>query len=160
MEAKSFEKYASRLNQESPQEFETTLAYVKLPDLDTYHKRLNIPASKRFEPQPGIKYILEWLRNKGVETIVRLDIQDDWETPYEEEFISRWARIFHVEVLNWRRKDMSVTNLAEGPGLPSLCKLHLYGSGLNISLAQWSRPESFAGLHKVRNILRGRNRPC
>lgn len=156
---KDFSDYADQLGRLSAsQGFEETLAYVKLPDLDSFHRSQNSRRFKPSEPNKGIDRVLEWLDTRmGVRKIVRLEVLDDWETPYEEEYIAKWTRQFRVEVLKWRRKDMSVTHLTDATMLErdvrelplQIRELHLYGSSLNIALAQWSRPETFAGMPRV-----------
>jgi hypothetical protein len=154
MEGHSFRDYAASLKKQgknTPQKFEATLAYAKFPDLDNLNGLRGSVTD-----HDDVNTVLDWLKNdKEVKKIVELNVQDEWENPYEEEHIAHWVREFQVERLSWRRKDLSVAALA-GAFPPSetlpIRVLHLHSSGFPVALDQWFSPITFARFSKVSTI--------
>lgn len=131
-------------------DFEHTLIYVDIPVPDLPAKRSGSTSTSslsRFE----IQDILNWLKNtKKVTGIYELSIRDSCYLPYNEEVISKCLAGFDIEVLDWRRLDLSLYVLelpaqkipeAHIRTCPNLKELNLYAGGWP-SLGYWTSDEA------------------
>jgi hypothetical protein len=119
-------------------EFEPTLKYVELPAFD------GIEASRREEA----KVILDWLRkSRNVEKIFHLSVTDSLHEPHSEETIEEAVKHFDIEILDWRRIDLSIRTIRDAA--PNVRRLHLYSSGNWAALDHWIGPDGVCTLPKV-----------
>jgi hypothetical protein len=128
-------------------EFYSTLRYVAFPDLDAMRRSSSSSGIAALAGRE-VEIILEWLHStKKVNKIIELRIYDSWEKPHSEDSIERSLICFDVEILDWRRADLSVRTIRAAA--PNVRVLYLYGSGGWAVLSDWtsSRLES---LHEVR----------
>ncbi|KAF5129904.1 hypothetical protein E5D57_006237 [Metarhizium anisopliae] len=104
-----------------------------------------------------VEEILDWLRNKnGVTGIHELRVSDSLYIPHSEEVIEKCLTGFDIEVLDWKRVDLSIEPLFSGSRLvcPNLKKLTLYASGW-IALQYWTSQEVQKSLRKFPKDLIG-----
>jgi hypothetical protein len=127
-------------------EFHSTLRYVAFPDLDAMRRS----SSSGIAALAGreVEIILEWLyRTKMVKKIIELRIYDSWKNPHSEDSIERSLQIFDVEILDWRRADLSIRTIRRAS--PHVQVLYLYSSGGWAVLSDWTSSR-LEFLHKVR----------
>ncbi|KAI1329507.1 hypothetical protein F5Y16DRAFT_100516 [Xylariaceae sp. FL0255] len=120
--------------------FETTLILVDIPIPDLPQVQADgAPSMIRAE----VFYILDWLQQrKKVKGIYELCVRDSCYLPHNERIIRECVRNFDIEVLDWRRLDLSLTALHEAsdPGkliCRNLKSLSLYAGGWP-ALAYWT----------------------
>lgn len=119
-------------------DFEPTLKYVELPSFD------GIEASRREEA----KVVLDWLRkSRNVEKIFHLSVTDSLHEPHSEETIEDSVKHFDVEILDWRRIDISIHTILEAA--PNVKRLRLYSSGNWAALDHWIGLDGVCTLQKV-----------
>ena len=127
-------------------EFESTLRLVDIPALsdttetkELTHNELGIPDYARD--------IFRWLRKKGVRDIVEVRVADSYSKPHSEELIIDALKEFDVEILDWRRTDLSVDAILEAAA--NVKTLYLYSSGNWSALGHWISPDGVQKLPKV-----------
>lgn len=131
------EKYEAKLEVY----FETTLRLVDIPvpDLSTTVKR-----SGRMMNRTEVADILTWLKeSKGVAGIHELRVRDSVFLPHTEDTIRRCIAGFDIEVLDWKRINMSLQPLIGDDGAvlcPNLRRLTAYTNGW-ASLQYWTCEE-------------------
>jgi hypothetical protein len=58
------------------------------------------------------KVILDWLRkSRNVEKIFHLSVTDSLHEPHSEETIEEAVKHFDIEILDWRRIDLSIRTI-------------------------------------------------
>lgn len=126
-------------------DFESSIRYVDFPDLD----QITVDQFHHLNsPREDAKVVLDWLSDRGVQKIIELRVPDSWENPHSEEIIEQAIKTFGVEVLDWRRTDLSIKSIKESAG-ETVRELHLYSSGNWTALSHWTDPEELSGLNKV-----------
>ncbi|KAG5769161.1 hypothetical protein H9Q72_003504 [Fusarium xylarioides] len=148
-----FEAYVQRLKQvdEKVLEFEETLLFVHLPDLN-YVKQ---PC-----PPKAISELFNWLKDRGVKTIRKLSIPDNTTNPLSDVFVQHYIlNTFRVEELDWRKLDVNLDiffrkGMGEHDLLPSNCLkgLRLYSSGNWSVLYHWISSDGLEKLPKLRKV--------
>jgi len=129
--------------------FQSILKYVAFPDLDQVRQRTVDRTGELAGKE--VKYVLEWLRNiKGVQKILELRVRDSWQHPHSEEVIEEAIKGFSVEVLDWKRADLSVKAIQEAA--VDVEDLHLYCSGNWTALCHWMGEEGVVSLPKVSSL--------
>lgn len=130
-------------------DFEHTLIYVDIPVSDLPVSRGTNPTSlTRFE----VWEILSWLKNdKKVRGIYELSVRDSCYLSHTEHVIRLCLKGFDVEVLDWRRLDLSLSVLHEHKDkatlvCPNLKTLRLY-AGSWPAIAYWTSEESLSFLN-------------
>ena len=117
-------------------EFYSVLKYVELPAFDQLDSRTYDEA----------RQILRWLgKVKGVTKIFELRIDDSAGHPHSEEVIEDAIKDFDVEVLDWKRYDLSIDTILTAA--PHVTKLKLYSSGNWAPIVHWM--ENMRRLRKV-----------
>jgi len=107
-------------------EFYSALKYVELPAFDQLDSRTYDEA----------RQILHWLgKVKGVTKIFELRIDDSAGHPHSEEVIEDAIKEFDVEVLDWKRYDLSIHTILTAA--PNVTKLKLYSSGNWAPIVHW-----------------------
>lgn len=128
-------------------EFDQVLQYVALPriELDSHLDGAENDTDGRHCGRRDYLFFFNWLREKGVKRIVRVEV-DDMEMPcHSDEAIEESLAGFHVEVLDWKREDIDANTLQLVGG--NLREVHLHWSGRNGMLRSWS--EKTEGLCKL-----------
>ena len=119
--------------------FESVLRYVDFPDLS----QEPLSTDQRRDRQE-VPLILSWLRQKGVERILKLVVPDSRANALDKDNICTCLEGLAVEDLNWQRLDLGIEpieSLASTLGI-----LHLYSSGNWAVLIHWV---SEGGLEKL-----------
>jgi hypothetical protein len=92
--------------------FYKILRYVVIPDLEAMRHSSSFKGIGSMVGQE-ITTLLDWLRQKGVQKIIELRVHDSWKEPYSEEAIIKALVPFAVEILDWRRVDLSIRTTVE-----------------------------------------------
>jgi len=131
-------------------EFESTLRYVDIPISDT--NKGDYTPTKGLGGRDEALLILNWLgEKKGVKNIIEIRIADSHYRPHNEEIIALAVRRFDVQILNWKRTDLSIDAILEGA--PNVKELHLYSSGSWAALGHWVGADGVGRLKKVGLLL-------
>ncbi len=122
--------------------FESVLRYVHFPDLsqDALSKDAKIDRQE-------VSLVLQWLRLKGVKSIMKLVVPDCRDNPLDEEQIYECLKDFEIDELNWRRLDLGVEPIM--CLAPTIAVLHLYSSGNWAVLDHWASERGLKRLWKV-----------
>jgi hypothetical protein len=97
--------------------------------------------------------VLKWLKDrKGVRKIIEVQIADSQYHPHSEQVIEESLEGFDVEILNWKRADLSVDSISLAA--PNVKKLYLYSNGSKASIGHWASSDGVGRLEKVSNMLR------
>ena len=131
-------KRGNKVRKESV-EYERILKSVKLPQLDRIE-------SKGFRNEAT--RIFAWLRERGVEQILSVDVPDCLDQPHTDEEIVKCLGDIIIETLSWKKKDLPVQTLLKA--VPQVQVLHLYSSGNQAVLSHWTSPVGLCLLQKVR----------
>ena len=92
--------------------------------------------------------VLAWLHDiKKVTNICHLYVPDSLDNPHPEEIIEKAIKPFQIEVLNWRRVDLSVDSIVDGA--PNVRELYLYSTGNKAALSHWFGDQGLRRLDKV-----------
>jgi len=128
-------------------EFEKTLRYVDIPIV--VERRTSYKALGHDEDLPDYAPIIfKWLRQKGASHICEVRIVDSYDNPHSEEHIIDALEGLDVQVLDWRRTDLSVDVIQKAaPHVKDLC---LYSSGNWCALSHWLGPDGVVKLKCVR----------
>lgn len=159
--------------------FESTLRYLGFPDFDRmedepvhaafltqsglqernlkYRRWLDEPAQETHTSQTirrdYVAKVLDWLfKIKGVRNIYCLHVPDSLDNPHPEEIIEKAIKPFRIEVLDWRRVDLSIDSIVDSA--PTVRELYLYSSGNKAALSHWFGPQGLRRLAKVKSISR------
>lgn len=130
-------------------EFDKALHYVSIPQLEI--NTANNLEDERYQGREDLVFIFKWLKKKGVEHIIRVEV-DDMETPgHSDEAIEKALGQFKIEVLDWRRRDLCPLMISRIGG--SLREIYLQWSGLNTVLRSWSEPEGLCLTPSLEKIV-------
>ncbi|CCT70672.1 related to microbial serine proteinase [Fusarium fujikuroi IMI 58289] len=138
--------------------FEDTLQYVWIPRItveEPQQSKSRTSMRKQIKPVPDgagrsdLVHVFNQLRNKGVETVLRVFVQDsDPNSPsHSDEAIEKALQGMGVEVWDWNKTDLCtevIVNVA-----PKAREIHLYWSGNNAVLRGWSEPGGLAKLTEL-----------
>lgn len=157
--------------------FESTLRYLGFPDFDRMEdepvhaaflsqsvlqernaKHLRWQAEPAQESRPSrttrrdyVTKVLDWLfRIKEVRNIYHLHVPDSLDNPHPEEVVEKAFKPFRIEVLDWRRVDLSIDSIMDSA--PTVRELHLYSSGNKAALSHWFGTQGVRKLTKVKLI--------
>lgn len=138
--------------------FEDTLQYVWIPRItveEPQPSKSRTLARIQVKPVPDgagrsdLVHIFNQLRSKGVETVLRVFVQDsDPDSPsHSDEAIEKALQGLGVEVWDWNKTDLctEVTLTAA----PKAREVHLYWSGNNAVLRGWSEAGGLAKLPEL-----------
>jgi hypothetical protein len=128
-------------------EFEKALRYVEL----------SVPADPIFTPReveclnvtgrPEVVIVLYWLKEiKGVKRIHELCVRDSLYHPHMEETIEKIQDYYSIDVLDWRRPDISIDTVERAA--KHVQELYLYGTGW-ASLSHWTGDDGVGMLPSV-----------
>ncbi|KAJ4244398.1 hypothetical protein NW762_014526 [Fusarium torreyae] len=120
--------------------FDTVLQYVAFPQIELDdHKRLPDP---RFAGREDILFFFDWLKNRGVNKIIKVIVEDLKSPSHSDEVIEKSLKPFKVEILDWRRLDLDPVSLSEIG--ECLREVNLHWSGSNSVLRAWSAKDGLA----------------
>ena len=120
--------------------FESVLQRVVFPQL-----------SRDFEGNPHerkeVQTVLNWLRSNSVTKIRELIVPDCFDRPHNEGTINDCIQGFGIEVLNWRRLDLSIDAITEKNS--EIRVLDLYSNGNWAALSHWRSQDGLKRLTQV-----------
>ena len=96
---------------------------------------------------PEALTVFKVLQVKGVTHIVEVIVPDCPIHPHKNKDIIESLCSFHVRILDWKKRDLSVELLRRAS--PEVEELHLYSSGNQGILDQWASDEGLCRLEKV-----------
>lgn len=140
--------------------FENILRYVDLPKAvvgQAPDAPVKTKKSQTKQPAPDgigrkdLKVVFEWLKDSGVEKIIRVRVQDTQDPPHCEETIEAALETFQVEVWDWVRIDICSDTIFKAA--PDVIKVYLYSSGNNAVLKSWSGIDGLIKLEKVSSVI-------
>lgn len=140
--------------------FENILRYVDFPKAvvgQAPDAPVKTKKSQTKQPVPDgigrkdLKAVFEWLKDSGVEKIIRVRVQDTQDPPHCEETIEAALETFQVEVWDWVRTDICSDTIFKAA--PDVIKVYLYSSGNNAVLKSWSGIDGLRKLEKVSSVI-------
>ncbi|PMD38046.1 subtilisin-like protein [Hyaloscypha variabilis F] len=131
-------------------QFESSIRYVDFPDLSEIGVERK-HAKPENSPRSDVMDVLDWLSDKGVKEIIELRVPDSWDEPHSEEIIEKAIKDFNIEVLDWRRIDLSIRSVKKGAG-SSVTDLHLYSSGNWTALEHWTGQNGVVQLESLKKL--------
>ncbi|KAI1654119.1 hypothetical protein F4813DRAFT_235945 [Daldinia decipiens] len=163
--------------------FDSVLQYVTLPHIEVRQKGRLADQDAKVQSkihQPGalgcedMKYIFDWLYNKGVRHIIRLTVEDtgySGEKVHSDQAIQKSLENFVVEHLDWQKVDLDPETIlhvsskvnttalthdgpkdTESAPYSQLKQLYLRWSGSNAVLRAWSEPEGLPMLPQLLKV--------
>lgn len=130
-------------------EFDKVLQYVKFPRLFLENEP-KPNQDVRYQGRKDMVLFFEWLKSKGVERIVRVDVDDSERPCHSDEAIEESLKPFQVEILNWRRLDLCPITLARIGS--NLREVHLQWSGTNAVLRSWGDKQGLCQIQTLKKI--------
>ncbi|RSL50676.1 hypothetical protein CEP54_011830 [Fusarium duplospermum] len=134
--------------------FEDILQYAAIPKLSVHVARTGERASSRPSAKPDgagrrdLCYFFDRLRKKGVQTILKVFIDDSFMPAHSDEAIEDALKTMDVEVWDWNKTDLC-TEVIYKVAAPKAREVHLHWSGNNAVLRGWSEE---GGLKKLRSL--------
>ncbi|KAK1757348.1 hypothetical protein QBC47DRAFT_399689 [Echria macrotheca] len=131
--------------------FDNVLKYVAFPAVFVRNWRKNPlrvpPGEEATRGRSDMLYFFQWLREKGVERILKVIVDDSKSPPHSDEAIEMSLKPFRVEVLDWSKPDLDPVTICNAS--QDLTEIVLHWSGNNAVLRAWSEPE---GLRKLPDL--------
>lgn len=121
-------------------EFEKVLQYVAFPRVEI--ERDAKSPDKQPRDRNDMCFFFDWLRQKGVQRIIRVEVYDMDMPCHRDETIVEILKPFGVEVLDWCKQDLSP--LAISKISSRLREVFLYWSGEDAALKSWTGPQGLA----------------
>ncbi|KAH0558881.1 hypothetical protein GP486_004487 [Trichoglossum hirsutum] len=134
-------------------DFEEILQYVALPRLSVEKDTSLDPKPKTRPERKGLtdfKLIFDWLRDKKVKRIIKVNVQDDREIAHSDEVIENALQSFDVEVWQWKKIDICIETIARAA--PNVKEVFLYSSGNNAVLRGWADTRGLRTLKKLTKV--------
>jgi hypothetical protein len=128
--------------------FESILRSVDFPDLG---KEPLPPSEHRTVSamRNEVQQVLNWLRTrKDVQKIMGLSVKDSFYDPHSEETIEQAIAGLDIEILNWKRLDLSIDTIFDSA--KNVRELYLYCSGSKTAIRHWIGDTGVRRLEKVR----------
>ncbi|KAF5565820.1 intracellular serine protease [Fusarium phyllophilum] len=144
--------------------FDEVLKYVRFPIV-------SVPRSgrkatwARAAGREDMEYFFNWLHNKGVKRILKVEVAESDETPpHSDESIELSLREIAVEHLDWRKTDLDPKVICQigknsrhrvdesGTDKNQLREVSLRWSGSNAVLRAWSEPEGLPQLENLEKV--------
>lgn len=126
--------------------FDKFLHYVAFPQVEVIKD--DEPHNPRQRSRKDLLFLFQWLRDQGVERIIKVIVDDLKKPGHSDEAIEEALNGFQVEILDWRRLDICPQTIFKVSR--SLREIHLHWSGRNSVLRGWSEREE--GLAKVPSL--------
>lgn len=132
--------------------YEPTIKYARFPALDLHPDDKDSFGIPPREEHTEVFDILEWLRNtKKVQCIIELKVPDRLVNPHNELKIAKCLKKFHVEVLDWRFLDLSLSVFPDKVR-SRIRGIHLYSSGKRSAINHWLSNDGREGLRSLQNV--------
>ncbi|KAI1126077.1 hypothetical protein F5Y10DRAFT_294016 [Nemania abortiva] len=133
-------------------DFDTALEYVSLrrdpPDLPLLSPQVLDTNPMERNPYEGV---FDWLQaSGGVKKIFGITIEDRVPYPHTDESIIAALKPFQVEKWDWRKLDICSQTIIKAA--PDTRELHLYSSGNNAVLREWSCKHGLLDLKKASSL--------
>ncbi|KAG5801723.1 hypothetical protein H9Q74_013688 [Fusarium xylarioides] len=148
-------------DQETGIQFDDVLMYAKFKAVQV-HRPGRLASKARSRGRQDMNFFSNWLRDKGVKRILKLQVEDDDQCPHSDETIQIVLDRFQIEHLDWQKTDLDARVICEtgseagsetddgSQGIRSdLTEVTLKWSGNNVALRGWSEPE---GLPRLQNL--------
>ncbi|KAH7186030.1 uncharacterized protein B0J16DRAFT_356122 [Fusarium flagelliforme] len=147
--------------------FDKVLMYARFPVVKVIRTGRRAP-KRRAKGRQDMEFFAEWLRGKGVERILTLQVREDDQDPHSDESIQIALRKFTVEHIDWQKPDLDPSVICEtadiGKGEDKLTnelikprkdlrQLTLKWSGSNAALRAWSEPSGLPQMLDLRKII-------
>ncbi|KAL7927983.1 WD40-repeat-containing domain protein [Trichoderma austrokoningii] len=113
-------------------QFEQVLKYVTFPDLNGQPALMGSEAFKQDHSE--VKDTLDWLRERGVEQVLSLSVDDRLHCPHDDKDVAVCVKNFGVRVLKWKKLDIYLKGFSDSLLIE---ELHLYSSGNQSVHDQW-----------------------
>ncbi|QPC65808.1 hypothetical protein HYE67_008039 [Fusarium culmorum] len=151
--------------------FDNVLMYARFPVVHVKRSGRRAPVA-RARGRQDMEFFAEWLKRKGVERILNLQVQEDSQDPHSDESIQIVLRHFTIEHLDWEKPDLDPLIICERADISNidqdtwkldtantlikprkdLRQLTLKWSGNNAALRAWSEPAGLPQLLELRKI--------
>ncbi|EYB24163.1 hypothetical protein FG05_00121 [Fusarium graminearum] len=151
--------------------FDNILMYARFPVVRVKRSGRRAPVP-RARGRQDMEFFAEWLKRKGVERILTLQVQEDSQDPHSDESIQIVLRHFTVEHLDWQKPDLDPLIMCERADIGNvdqdtwkldsantlikprkdLRQLTLKWSGSNAALRAWSEPAGLPQMLELRKI--------
>jgi hypothetical protein len=95
-------------------------------------------------------FFFQWLRDKGVQRILKVIVDDLQEPAHSDEAIEEALKGFSVEILDWRKLDICPETICKASD--ELREVYLRWTGNNATLRAWSEPEGLKKLQQLRKV--------
>ncbi|KAF2678077.1 subtilisin-like protein [Lentithecium fluviatile CBS 122367] len=130
--------------------YEKTLRYAEFPSLDMLvEERETFTESSHLKREhTEVFRILDWLKEKGVKTIIKLKVPDRLINPHDDIRMAELVDNLKVKILDWKVLDLSISVL-EKETKDRLEELHLYSSGNRAVISHWFSDE---GIYSLKNL--------
>lgn len=89
-------------------------------------------------------------KDKGVENIIYLRVEDDSECPHTDKAIISALKGFEIDILDWTKPDLCPKTIQDA--CSKVRKLHLTWSGLNGMLLAWGGRDGLANLRNLTDV--------
>ncbi|KAF2105899.1 hypothetical protein BDV96DRAFT_638522 [Lophiotrema nucula] len=133
--------------------FDTALEYVSLRQDENEVSSLNpqVPVKSLITKERNrYQGVFEWLGKRGVEKIFKVVVEDLGATPHTDQAIKAALEDFKVEILDWRKIDLSSQMIAKAA--EATRKLFLHSSGNEAVLRSWSCKNGLAKLEQLESV--------
>ncbi|KAF4345848.1 intracellular serine protease [Fusarium beomiforme] len=133
--------------------FEYTLQYVCIPKItvESPPSRQKLTVSRPDGAgRRDLVHIFDKLREKHVETILRVIVDDSAYPSHSDEAIEKALKDMSVEVWQWNKPDLCTEVILQAA--PSAREVHLYWSGNNAVLRGWSEKGGLPMLPKLQVV--------
>ncbi|KAG8674142.1 hypothetical protein FPOAC1_000105 [Fusarium poae] len=151
--------------------FDSVLMYARFPVVRVKRSGRLAPV-QRARGRQDMEFFAGWLKRKGVERILTLQVQEDNQDPHSDESIQSVLRNFTVEHLDWQKPDLDPLTICERADISKvdqdawklanadtlikprkdLRQLTLKWSGSNAALRAWSEAGGLPQLLELRKI--------
>ncbi|KAL6918833.1 hypothetical protein FSST1_002859 [Fusarium sambucinum] len=151
--------------------FDKVLMYARFPVVRVKRSGKLAPV-RRAGGRQDMEFFAEWLKRKGVERILNLQVQEDSQDPHSDESIQIVLRNFTIEHLDWQKPDLDPSVICERADISEvdqgtwkltsadtlikprkdLRHLTLKWSGSNATLRAWSEVRGLPRLLELRKI--------
>ncbi|CAG1990390.1 unnamed protein product [Fusarium graminearum] len=89
----------------SNMKFDDVLQFVSFPDVEVKFTSRH-ETKRNGKERRDMKFFFDWLQDKGVRHIIRVDVEESREFPHSDQAISESFNAITVERLNWKKVDL------------------------------------------------------
>jgi hypothetical protein len=143
--------------------FDKVLKFVRFPYAVDVLVKGKLASKSRSSGRQDMEFFFEWLYEKGVRQILKVEVHDDPSRPHSDESIAKSLGKFIVEQLHWQKTDLDPKVIHQiGQGREDTQELSMEGnrlqevrlkwSGSNAVLRGWSEPRGLPYLPRLRLV--------